>query len=62
MMFERLEQLARRKLSGGEVAAIGKVLPIWRAIPQQDERERTWVLLRAIRRARLVELGLEAKK
>ena len=41
MMFERLGQLAKRKLSDGEVAAIGKVLPIWRAIPQRDERERT---------------------
>jgi hypothetical protein len=58
MMFERLEQLAKRKLSDGEIAAIGKVLPIWRAIPQQNEHERTWVLLRAVRQARLAELGL----
>ena len=61
-MLERLEGLAKRKLRDSEISAIGKVLPIWLEIPQSDERERMWVLLRAIRQARLAEIGPKAKK
>lgn len=35
MMFERLEQLAKRELSDGEISAIGKALPMMLRIPKE---------------------------
>jgi hypothetical protein len=60
-MIGRLEKLAKRNLSDREITAIGKALPMMLSIPQTDERERTWVLLRAKRQARPVEIGLRDK-
>ena len=54
------DRTAKRVLSDEEIAEIGKVLSLCN-LPR-DERERKWVYLRAIRKARLVELGLKAKK
>jgi hypothetical protein len=61
VMIGRLEKLAKRNLSDREITAIGKALPMMLSIPQTDERERTWVLLRAKRQARPVEIGLRDK-
>jgi hypothetical protein len=61
MTIEELEHLAKRKFSDGEIAEIGKVLAL-RHLHPRDERERRWVYLRAIRSARVAELGLKVKK
>jgi hypothetical protein len=58
-LIEHLEHIVKRRLSEGEIAEIGKVLS--RGNLPRDERERKWVYLRAIRKARLRELGLKAK-
>ena len=55
-----LEQTVRRPLSDGEIAAIGKLIPT--VGPIKDRRKRKRLLRRAREEARLVELGLKAKK
>jgi hypothetical protein len=59
-LIKQLEHIAKRRLSNGEIAEIGKVLS-QRNLPR-DERERKWVYLRTIRKARLRELRIEAGK
>jgi hypothetical protein len=56
MTIEELERLLKRELGDGEIAAIGRVLSQRHLLPT-DERERKWMYFRAIRKARLVELG-----
>jgi len=57
---EVLERNVKRPLSEREIAAIGKVMA--GVAPIRDRRKRKKLLRRAREKARLLELGLKAKK
>jgi hypothetical protein len=58
-LFKQLEHIAKRRLSDGEIAEIGKVLSL-RNLPR-DEGKRKWVYFRAMRKARLRERAAEGE-